>query len=156
MWKDKKILAIVVVIVLLLLSGAYFLIAGRNTSDETAADDEPLVDQNVATLKPEEVGLTMEALNNNKQVKFTIAKPDGITAVEYELTYTAADEQQRGVIGQIEDLQVGSQIESKPLDLGSCSSGVCKYDTGVKSVDLLLKVTKSGKVYQVKDSLSLE
>jgi hypothetical protein len=98
----------------------------------------------------------MEALNNNKQVVFTIAKSDGITAVEYELTYTAADEQQRGVIGQVEDLEEGNPIESKPLDLGSCSSGVCKYDTGVTSVDLLLKVTKGGKDYQVKDSLILE
>ncbi len=157
MFKDKRLIAVVVVIILLLVGGAFFLLAGRHDSDETAnSDDEPSVGQNVASLKPDEIGLTMEALSNNKQVKFNIAKPDGITAVEYELTYTAADDQQRGIIGQIEDLKEGSPIESKPLDLGSCSSGTCKYDTGVKSVDLLLKVTKSGKDYQVKDTLSLE
>lgn len=132
------------------------MLSGRNASDQANSDEEQLIDENVASLKPSEIGLEMEAMSNKQQVVFRITKPDGITAVEYELTYIAADEQQRGVIGTIEDLDASSGIiESKPLDLGSCSSGVCKYDKGVESVDLLLKVTKDSKDYQVKDSLSL-
>jgi hypothetical protein len=154
--KDKRILAVIVVIVLLLVAGAAFMFMGGNASDQAANEEEQLVGDDVATIEPSEIGLEMEAMSNNQQVVFRITKPDGITAVEYELTYLAADDQQRGVIGTIDDLDASSGvIESKPLDLGSCSSGVCKYDKGVESVDLLLKVTKDGKDYQVKDTLSL-
>lgn len=156
MLKDKRIVAIIVVIVLLIAAGAFFMLSGRNGSDQANSDEEQFVDDSVASLKPSEIGLEMEAMSNNQQVVFRITKPDGITAVEYELTYIAQDDQQRGVIGTIEDLDASSGvIESKPLDLGSCSSGVCKYDKGVDSVDLLLKVTKNGKDYQVKQSLTL-
>jgi hypothetical protein len=157
MLKDKRIVAVIVVIVLLVLGGAYFMLSGNSASDQASEDEESSIDENVASLKPSEVGLEMEALSGNKQVVFRLTKPEDITAVEYELTYIAEDEQQRGVIGTIEDLDSsGGVIESKPLDLGSCSSGVCKYDKGVSTVDLLLKITKGGKDYQVKDTLSLE
>lgn len=156
MLKDKRILAVVVVIVLLLLAGVFFMFSGQNASDQAANEEDQFIEDNVASLSPSDIGLEMEAMSNNQQVVFRITKPDGITAVEYELTYIAADEQQRGVIGTIEDLDASSgEIESKPLDLGSCSSGVCKYDKGVETVDLLLKVTKDGKDYQVKESLTL-
>ena len=108
------------------------------------------------SLSPKEVGLEIEALRGNQQVVFTLSKTDGITVVEYELTYFAEDGQQRAVIGTIDKEDLGTTIKSKPLDLGSCSSGVCKYDKGVKEVDLLLKVNKDGKDYQVKAKLSLE
>ena len=157
MMQDKRILAVVGVIVLLLIAGASFMLLGRNASEEASDEEESSVNDNVASLSPEEVGLEMEALSNNQQIVFRLTKPEGITAVEYELTYVAEDEQPRGVIGMIEDLDTsGEVIESKPLDLGSCSSGVCKYDRGVESVDLLLKVTKDGKDYVVTDSLTLE
>jgi len=158
MLKDKRIVAVIIVIVLLLLGGVYFMISGNKASDQAAdSADESSIDDSLASLKPADVGLEMEALSGNKQVVFKLTKPEGITAVEYELTYVADDDQQRGVIGTIEDLDTSEGvIESKPLDLGSCSSGVCKYDKGVTTVDLLLKITKSGKDYQVKDTLSLE
>ena len=156
MMQDKRILAVVGVIVLLLIAGASFMLLGRNAAEESSEEEESVSDS-VATLSPEEVGLEMEALSNNQQVIFRLTNPEGIDAVEYELTYVAEDEQQRGVIGTIDDLDTsGGVIESKPLDLGSCSSGVCKYDRGVESVDLLLKVTKGDKDYVVKDSLNLE
>lgn len=153
--KDKKILiGIIALVVLLLLGGTYFVMSrNANTEEEEFGS----LEEELPSLSAEEVGLKMEALRGNQQVIFTLTKPDGITAVEYELTYFAEDGQQRAVIGTIEEEDLGgSEIVSKPLDLGSCSSGVCKYDKGVEKVDLLLKVTKDDKDYQVKDSLSLE
>lgn len=156
MLKDKRVLIGVIAVILIIAAGSYFLIVARNTANQEAEEEET-IEEDVAILSPEDVGLEMEAMKNNQQIVFRITKPDGITAVEYELTYVAEDEQQRGVIGTIEDLDTSSDvIESKPLDLGSCSSGVCKYDKGVKSVDLLLKVTKDGKDYQVQETLELE
>lgn len=154
--KDKRVIIGLVAVLLLVGVGIFFLMQARNAVNQEAVEEETIEDE-VATLKPGEIGLEMEAMKNNQQVVFRIAKPDGITAVEYELTYVAADEQQRGVIGTIDDLESGSDvIESKPLDLGSCSSGICKYDKGVTSVELMLKITKDGKDYQVQDTLALE
>ena len=151
---NKKIIAGVILLILL-LAGGYYVIAGRNASN-APKDEEQAVDKGILELAPEDIGLELEALNNNQQIVFTITKPEGIKAIEYELTYVAEDEQPRGVIGEIEDI-TGDTIESKPLDLGSCSSGVCKYDKGVKSVELLLKITKDdNKDYQVKETLKLE
>lgn len=152
--KDKKVLiGIIAFVVLLIAAGAYFLM-----SKNSSADDEEFgsAEEQLPSLSPKEVGLEIEALSGNKQVVFRLTKPDGISAVEYELTYFAEDGQQRAVIGTIDKEDIGDTVESKPLDLGSCSSGVCKYDKGVKEVDLLLKVTKDEKEYQVKDKLNLE
>ena len=152
--KDKKILIALIVIVLLAIGGGAYAFLTRNAG-ETDEEDYGELEEQLPALKPEEVGLEMEALKGNQQVVFTLTKPDGITAVEYELTYFAQDGQQRAVIGTVEMEEGEEVIASKPLDLGSCSSGVCKYDTGVEKVDLLLKVTKDSKDYQVKDSLEL-
>src|SRR3989338_4854945 len=144
--KDKKVVIAIVVVALLVITGlAYFLFTrnAANTEEEEFGEFE----EELPALKPEEVGLEMEAQNNDQQVVFTLTKIDGISAVEYELTYFAADGQQRAVIGTVEMEEGSDIIESKPLDLGSCSSGVCKYDKGVEKVDLLLKVIKDGKDY---------
>jgi hypothetical protein len=153
--KDKKVLVgIIAVAVLLLAAGGFFFIS-RNAATEEEEFGE--YEEELPSLSPEEVGLEMEALRGNQQVIFRLTKPDGITSVEYELTYFAEDGQQRAVIGTVEEEDFGGDsIESKPLDLGSCSSGVCKYDKGVKEVNLMLTVTKDGKNYQVKDNLGLE
>jgi hypothetical protein len=151
--KSKPVLLGLLVLVLLLIGGGYFFLSNR--SAEPAEEEDAIVEEELESLSPEEIGLEMTASSNKKQVKFVINKPEGITGVEYELTYTAGDGQQRGVIGMVEDIS-GDTIESKFLDLGSCSSGTCKYDTGVETVNLLLKVTKEDeKTYQVEDSLDL-
>jgi hypothetical protein len=151
--KSKPVLLGLLVLVLLLIGGGYFFLSNR--SAEPVEEEDAIVEEELESLSPEEIGLEMTASSNKKQVKFVINKPEGITGVEYELTYTAGDGQQRGVIGMVEDIS-GDTIESKFLDLGSCSSGTCKYDTGVETVNLLLKVTKEDeKTYQVEDSLDL-
>ena len=96
-----------------------------------------------------------------------IDKLVGMKAVSYELTYQAdpsiqeqadgAEERvQRGVVGEAK-FKPGERNYSSPwLDLGSCSKNVCKYDAGVKSVNLVLKITKdNGKVYQAEGNLQL-
>lgn len=153
--KDKRVLIGIVALIILLLAGGAYFVMSRNAAS-TDEDQFGSVEEELPSLSSEEVGLEMEALRGNQQVVFSLTKTDGITAVEYELTYFAEDGQQRAVIGSIDKADIGDSVQSKPLDLGSCSSGVCKYDKGVKEVDLLLKVTKDGKDYQVKDQLSLK
>lgn len=158
--QNKNYIIIGVIALLLVGVGGFFFLSNRS-GDPVAPVDESL-DEEVITLTPEEIGLVLEASANNKQVKFIIGKPEGITELEYELSYEAdaaggEDERiSRGVAGEDELDGTEETYESKFLDLGSCSSGTCRYDTGVTSVNLLLKLTKSdGKVYQVEDSLEL-
>jgi len=157
---------IVGVVVLLVIGvGAYFFIAG-NANNKTTKD-QVTDDTTVQTLSPQDIGLKLEAAPDSKKVRFTIAKASDIKSIEYELTYEAnstAQEQsegsdarvQRGITGQATISSGDSSYQSTWLILGSQSANVVRYDTGVKSVNITLKITKaSGKVYQVQDKLSL-
>ena len=49
-----------------------------------------------------------------------------------------------------------STFESPFRELGTCSSGRCRYDTGITEIKLEINLTKKdGKVFQVSDSLKL-
>lgn len=153
----------VVLLVLVGLGGFYFL-ANRTAEEPEEAASETLV----KTIKPEEIGLSIEVTPDKKKVMFKIAKAEGIESIEYELVYEAdstaqerseggEDRVQRGITGEA-DIETGATtFESEELDLGSCSRNVCRYDTGVGSVDITLKLTKDdGNIYNVEDTLSLE
>ncbi len=151
-----------IVVVLLLVSG--FLIFGGKSKDKPAPSVQ---DQGVQKISAEELGLTLTAKPDKKAIKFAISKLDGIKSIEYELTYEAdstVQEQseggearvQRGITGDAKVESGKSSYESDWLDLGSCSKNVCRYDSGVKSVNLTLKITKNdGKIYQAEKSLEL-
>lgn len=163
-------IAVVAVIVVLLLGIGGFMFVNHNLS-QGQSDDQTQNFEDAIKLSPSDIGLQMIASSNKKQVKFVINKPQGFTKVEYELSYmanstgTASEDEgegdmpakiNRGVAGDDQISPDESKYESKFLDLGSCSSGTCRYDTGVDSVHLLLKLTKSdGKLYQVEDDLKL-
>ncbi len=163
---NKNLLIGVGAVVLLLLGlGGYFVMSNR--SAEPVEPVEESLENEAISIKPEEIGLELEATPNKKQVKFIISKAIGITALEYELSYEAdstggtddgdgGGRISRGVAGEDELDGTEESYESKLLDLGSCSSGTCRYDTGVTDVQLLLKITKDdGKVYAVEDTLEL-
>ncbi len=149
-------------IALLVLISGYLLFAGK----PKAVKEEVAQDQTVQTITAEELGLKLTAKPDGKAVKFEISKLSGIKTLEYELTYEAdstAQEQseggeprvQRGITGEAE---IGSEstFESEWLDLGSCSKNVCRYDSGVESVSLTLKIGKNdGKILQAEESLEL-
>jgi hypothetical protein len=166
MFKNKKVLVIVgILVAVVLLAGIYFFIANKSKTD--VKEDEFAAEQVVEEISPEEIGLTMEANSSNKAVRFKIAKADGITSIEYQVVYeadsTAAEQReggeervQRGITGEAMIKAGQSSYQSDWLDLGSCSKNVCRYDSGVESVMLTLKIVKDdGKVYQVEQTLKL-
>ncbi len=152
-----------VVIVLLLVSG--FLIFGGKSKSKAP---ETIQDQSVQNISAEELGLTITAKPDNKAVKFAISKASSIKSIEYEVTYeadsTAAEQSeggeprvQRGITGDAKIDSGKGSYESDWLDLGSCSKNVCRYDSGVESVNLTLKIVKNdGKIYQAEKSLDLK
>lgn len=165
--KNKNLLIVgIVVLVLALAGGYYFFVAQKSSTEEELTPSEQ--DASVPKLSPEDIGLEMEASADSRKVKFAITKASDIKHLEYELSWDAdipkdlqldgAEEDQkitRAKTGEA-DIEGEETYETEFLDLGTCSSGTCKYDTGVEKVSLILKITKSdGKVYQVEDSLTL-
>ena len=164
--KNRSVQIILVIIVLLIVGGGgYYLIAG--SSNSKSSQNLPVDDSVVQTLSPSAIGLKLEASSDDKKVRFSIAKASNISQIEYELLYTAnstAEEKsegaqarvQRGITGQ-ENINPGtSSYQSSWLILGSQSANIVRYDTGVKSISITLKITETNnKVYQVQDSLNL-
>lgn len=147
---------------MLLISG--FLIFGKKSK---TVQQDTTQDQTVQKLSAEDLGLIITPKPDKKAIKFSISKASDIKSIEYELTYEADSTAQeiseggearvqRGITGDAKIDSGKGSYESEWLDLGSCSKNICRYDTGVKSVSLTLKIVKQdGKVYQSEKSLDL-
>ncbi|HSX09812.1 MAG TPA: hypothetical protein VLF93_06680 [Candidatus Saccharimonadales bacterium] len=162
--KNKTFVIVLVIALIIVGAGGYYFVAGSagsKSAQQTPVDDGSVVQ----TLSPSAIGLKMEASPDDKKVRFTISQASDIKEIEYELVYEAnstAQEKsegaearvQRGITGQ-ENIKSGSSsYQSNWLILGSQSANVVRYDTGVKSVNITLKITKANnKIYQVQDTL---
>lgn len=158
MQKNKTLIGIIAFVVLLLVGGGMYFLSS-NTSSQTAIEEDEVAaieEEEILTLSPEEIGLELSARSDKRAVKFVINNPKDITSVEYEVSYFAKGDIPRGAIGRADSKAGEDTIETKYIDLGSCSSGRCKYDEGVTEVKFTLKITKTDdKVYQVEKSLEL-
>jgi uncharacterized membrane protein YdfJ with MMPL/SSD domain len=149
MFKDKRVVIAGAVVLMLLVLGGFFLFSKKSTTGETANAIPTQIP--IPTISAESIGLTLKPGVGGKTVIVTISKPEGITAAEYELSYTSKGDIPRGAIGQ---LDVTKKPVTKEITLGTCSD-TCHYDTDVKDIKIILKITKSdGKVYQAEQKLS--
>lgn len=162
--KKNKIVVIVVAILLLAGVGTVVLLGGSNTT----SSDEPGIasEKPVKIISADEIGLTLSFRADKKAINMNITKLDGISSVEYEVTYDAnvtADASgdsesgitQRGVVGSPIPVNGASSIK-RSIDLGTCSKSVCKYDNVVSDVKFVIKVTYiNGDVAAVEESISL-
>ncbi len=156
--KNAIMIGIVAFLIVAITGGVFAFVSSRTAS---LAEEEEMVDTSVVeTINPDDLALSISAKPDKKAVKFRIEKAGDIKTIEYQLTYEAdstaqekaegGDERvQRGITGESEIKANALTFESEWLDLGSCSRNVCKYDTGVKTLDLTLKIIKkNGKTYQ--------
>lgn len=156
MGKNKLLIPGIIVLILVIGGGAYHFLSS-SSKPQTAQSTPSVTEEVVPTINPTDLGLTFTARKDNKAVKFEIANVSGIASVDYEISYTASGNVPRGVLGHLDVKPTDKTLQTDYLDLGTCSSGVCKYDTGVTSVDLILKITKTdGNTYSSQTSLSLE
>lgn len=164
--KDKRILyGIIAAVVLLLVVGGVIFARMRSTSAAPSLYEDEF-SQPIEKLKPEDIGLVLVLSPDNKKVKFTANKLSDVSKLSWEFSYDAdvpttgdfAGEEGQRITQAFEgETEVtGDSYESDLRELGSCSSGKCRYDSGVEKVNIIIKVTKKdGKVYQVEDSINL-
>lgn len=151
--KDKRLVLISGVVLVLAVLGLGFFLLSNRTTDGQNTDTVP-TEIPIPTITAEEIDLTLEAGPLGRTVIVTVGNPEGITAIEYELSYTSEGDVPRGAIGQID---VNKKPVRAEITLGTCSD-TCHYDKGVANIKLILKITKEdGNVYQAEATLdSLE
>lgn len=144
------IIALGVGLVIVVVGG--FLVL-RSDKSEAPEPQQTTVEEQIVTLKPEDIGLTLTATSDNRKVIMEVESTTGISALDYELSYISKGDIPRGVIGHV-DVQEGKKV-TQQITLGTCSD-VCHYDEDVSDVKLILKVTKTdGSTAQVESSLEL-
>ncbi len=153
---NKKLIVVLGALIVLVLAGGgyYFLLLGKNTVPASTTSATPQiqeVSQQIPTLTPSDLGLTLTANSNTTKVSMVLTKTSDISTLDYQLSYIAKGDIPRGIIGQV-TVQPGKTV-SQEITLGTCSD-VCHYDQDVTGIDLVLKVTKTnGKTYQVEKGL---
>lgn len=145
--KNKRtlIIAITAVVVVLVGVSVYALSFQRQASQ---IPEQPGTAIEIApTISPQELGLSLEMGADGNRVIMRIENTKDITGVDYELSYLAKDDIPRGAIGHADVKKTGEAINQE-IVLGTCSD-VCHYDSDVKDIKLVVKITKSdGKIYQ--------
>lgn len=156
MKRDKLIIIAGGVLLIFLIIGGYYFFLAKKPYPQVSTPVPEQAEEVISTISPNDLGLTFVARNDGKAVKFEITNAKDIEMVDYEISYLTEGEIPRGVIGNITKKEGEETIAIDYEVLGSCSSGKCKYDTGVNSVKLVLKITKTdGKVYQAEKTLEL-
>jgi hypothetical protein len=154
--KNKLVLigGAIVLIVLLVVS---FLVFGK-TKSTTQTQTTPTAEEQAITMKPEDIGLVLSASPGNKEVVMKISDLSKFSSFEYEMNYDAVvngETVPRGAIGS-GDVKSGDTSITRNITIGTCSSGKCKYDLGVKKVAFLIRLNlKTGKTAVVQKDLTL-
>lgn len=170
--KKPVLIAIAVLLLVVFLGGGYYVLGakkpGQKVNVQTANDEIT-----VTTASPEEIGLKISARPDGRGIKFVINNPKDITFVEYTMSYKrklsaleakeragegdGSDEYEEGLYGEIKVDDDSEPIEIDYKDLGTCSSGKCRYHDVTSPITLVLKITKKdGSVLEVTDEFNLE
>ncbi|MBI4058723.1 hypothetical protein HY404_00630 [Candidatus Microgenomates bacterium] len=132
-------------IFLLILGVLVVAIAGFSIFNLRSKDTTPSTDEVVVpTIPLPYVALTPDGVGQELTLSVT-GIDSAVATLDYELVYNTAAGVLQGVPGSV-SVSGKSSLERK-LTLGTCSSGVCRYDKGVKDITLTLRLrNSSGKV----------
>lgn len=101
------------------------------------------------------VKVDLKPKSGGKSVLLLVSEiPKDTESLEYELSYITGEGLPKGALGKI-NLDGKTEIERDIL-LGTCSRNTCTYDTGVKSVNLVLRFNNSQGASQFTKEYSFE
>jgi hypothetical protein len=161
--QNKGLLVSLGVLVLIIVSGLgifYFLSSHKTVVPVKTSPNVINTPQTpVTTLSPDAIGFSMAVADTGQSaghaIDMKITKLDGITGIDYEFSYTYADNLNQGGFGNL-DVKSGDGSLSKEIVLGTCSSGVCRYDQNPSHFKITLKITKTdGKTYEAEKEMDL-
>jgi len=161
--KKNKIIVPIILVVIVLVGVGSLLMFGKGKVVAPQALD--VSEKPVKKINADDIGLSLVPRSDKKAIILQISKLDGISALEYEVTYdakvtdTTGDEQegttQRGVVGSPIDVKAGDSEIKRTIELGTCSRNICKYDNVVSAVKFVIKVTYSnGDVGSVEEDIT--
>lgn len=133
--------AILVIILLLIIIGSLGLIMKiklQSAFDEEETETVPTPTIVLPTISENIIVDLQPKLGGQSVVLRIKGLTSDIESIEYELTYMTGGGLPRGVLGKI-NLAGEKEIIRDDIVLGTCSSGKCVYDTGVRQVNLSLK-----------------
>lgn len=154
--RDKKVIIIGGVLAIFVAGVVFYLLSTKPAINSNVV---PVVEEEIIdSLTPQEVGLDLFPTKNNRYITFTLDKLDGISQIEYEISYNATVEDNvvlQGLNGEVGEDDINKGTVTVERILGTCSTGgKCRFDEGVTGAKILLKITKTnGKVYQVEKSI---
>src|SRR3989338_3811488 len=145
--KNKQIGIIAGVVILLLVIAGAFLGLNKSTQPQQPIQEQMGIEEEVVpTLAPEEIGLDFFSTKNKTYVKFIVTKGADIQHIDYNIIYDAQVEGNvvsQGLNGEVEQSDfTNGKVEAERI-LGTCSTGgKCRFDQGVSSVQIIMKITK--------------
>lgn len=138
-FKDRQVQIAAGIILLVLIGGFFMMSQLQNRKNTTGSQEEVLPETEIFPTVDASVQVEITADSKKQEVSLSIANiPAGTESIEYELSYTTIGNLPKGVIGTI-DVVGKSSIVKDEITLGTCSSGACVYDKGVKSIDVSLR-----------------
>lgn len=151
---NKKLITFLAIGLVVLVGGSFLVLSGNKKAAPVQEVAEIPAEEKVSAIKPEDIGLVLSAISNNRKVILEVANTKDIAGLDYELSYTSKGDIPRGVIGHIDIKQAGKSVRQE-ITLGTCSD-VCHYDEDVSDIKLILKVAKTdGTTSSVEKSLEL-
>lgn len=150
--RNKNLIVGLVGVAVVVIVG--ILVLSSDKKAEPVQVEQTPVEEQVSTIKPEDIGLSLTASSDGRKVILEVKKTEGLAGLDYELSYTSKGDIPRGVIGHIGIPEEGKSVRQE-ITLGTCSD-VCHYDEDVSDIKLILKVTKTdGTISQTEESLEL-
>lgn len=144
------------VLIVILIAGFIFLQNSKKTSEIVEEDS---IEEQAIEISPEDIGLTLTPNAANTEITMEITDVSKFNSFEYEMNYDAEVEGEvvpRGAIGSGE-VESGETTITRDITIGTCSSGKCKFDTGVTKVSFIIRLNlKDGQTGIVKKDLDLE
>jgi hypothetical protein len=145
------VISLVVGLIVLVVAGSLMLLTGKKSEPIV---EEVFQEEQISMMKPEDIGLSLRATSGNRKLILEIENTEGISGVDYELSYISKGDIPRGVIGYI-DIKMDSEPVTQEITLGTCSD-VCHYDEDISDIKLILKVAKvDGSTAQIEEFLEL-
>ncbi len=155
--KNKMMLVGVAAIVVVVAIAGYLFVSKQRAAKAPVVEQTP--EEQAIEMKPEEIGLELTPNKALTEVEMKINDVSKFNHFDFEMSYDAIVDGEavpKGAIGS-GDINPGETTVDRKITIGTCSSGTCKYDKGVKKIAFLIRLTlKDGKTAVVKKDLNLE